>query len=219
MYTQTRDWGSDIRNENLIWFLWILMTFVFGYIKLTLAVCGQELDLGQWLEQKLLCLIKNLLHAIGYFINKQDKLILHLYSVHWEAFPLRLRFGLDLCPFHTMSKTISGFFHWIHINFFQERNLRDQNFWRLNYRELNVYLLNWENKTWQFKAKDLFQEFPCYLAISPSVNCHTRCVENTLGQSPKNFNKTHVEINFRPSFQYTLTCCLIRVKEKTQTIS
>lgn len=111
MYTQTRDWGPDIRNENLIWFLWILMTFVFGYIKLTLVVCGQELDLGQWLEQKLLCLIKNLLHAIGYFINKQDKLIVHLYSVHWEAFPLRLRFGLDLCPFHTMSKTISGFFH------------------------------------------------------------------------------------------------------------
>lgn len=119
MYTQTYDWGPDIRNENLIWFLWIQMTFVFGYIKLTLTVCGQELDLGQWLEQKLLCLIKNLLHAIGYFINKQDKLIVHLYSVHWAAFPLRLRCGLDLCPFHTMSKTISGFFHWIHINFFQ----------------------------------------------------------------------------------------------------
>lgn len=95
MYTQTPDWGPDIRNENLIWFLWILMTFVFGYIKLTLAVCGQELDLGQWLEQKLLCLIKNLLHAIGYFINKQEKLILYSFSVHWEAFPLELRYGLD----------------------------------------------------------------------------------------------------------------------------
>lgn len=123
MYTQTRDWGPDIRNENLIWFLWILMTFVFGYIKLTLAVCGQELDLGQWLEQKLLCLIKNLLHAIGYFINKQDKLILHLYSVHWEFFSFSPQIEVwarfKMRPFHTMSKTTSGFFHWIHIIFFQ----------------------------------------------------------------------------------------------------
>lgn len=38
---------------------------------------------------------KNLIHAIGYFINKQEKLILYLFSVHWEAFPLELRYGLD----------------------------------------------------------------------------------------------------------------------------
>lgn len=188
------------------------MTFVFRYI-----ICvwpGTDLDLRQWFEQKLV--FNEKIDTCNRILYKQTRQTDPLFIFN-EASSLGLRCGLDLHNFTRWLIPFLNFFHWIHINSFQFQK--------------GIFMIkiseDYITETWMYifwnesiKPGSLKREIYSknFLAISPSVNCHTRSVENTLGQSPKNFNKTHVEINFRPSFQYTLTCCLIPVKEKTQTI-